>query len=244
MNNILIVGGTSDISVEIVKKINFESNIHLFCRNKKKFDSIYKSSEFNNKKIFPHYIDISYLESIEEFSFHDFNQFDKFIFLNGIDIIKPNKLLSINEIVNSFNVNIISTFLIISKLFKYNKVKKNSSFVFLSSISGNNIGPKGHSIYSTTKSAMNGMIKSLSNEYSKRNIRFNSIAPGLIKTKNLFNKNSAILDKSSLISYEKQYPLGFGDISDVVELVFYLLNSKSKWITGQTFVVDGGFTLN
>ena len=40
------------------------------------------------------------------------------------------ELLSINEIVNSFNVNIISTFLIISKLFKYNKVKKNSSFVF------------------------------------------------------------------------------------------------------------------
>ncbi len=42
---------------------------------------------------------------------------------------------------------------------------------------------------------------------------------------------------------ETMYPLGLGEPEDIANIVTFLLSDKSRWITGQNIVVDGGRTL-
>jgi NAD(P)-dependent dehydrogenase (short-subunit alcohol dehydrogenase family) len=43
---------------------------------------------------------------------------------------------------------------------------------------------------------------------------------------------------------ERDYPLGIGEATDIVNVVEFLISEKSRWITGQQIVVDGGRTVN
>ena len=85
---------------------------------------------------------------------------------------------------------------------------------------------------------------SLANENSKRGIRFNAIAPGLIQTKNLHDENTRIISNEDYDRYSMKYPLGLGKTNSVISLINFLISDESKWLTGQTIVLDGGFTIN
>ena len=110
----------------------------------------------------------------------------------------------------------------------------------ISSISGISKGTQGHVLYSSSKAALLGLVKSLSLELSKRKIRINCISPGLIETDSLFNKNNHILTEQQKNEYFKKYPLGIGDINSINGTIKFLLGDSSSWITGQNFIVDGG----
>ena len=49
--------------------------------------------------------------------------------------------------------------------------------------------------------------------------------------------------KEELENYEKNYPLGYGDPIDVANSIVFLLSARSRWITGQNIILDGGLTL-
>jgi NAD(P)-dependent dehydrogenase (short-subunit alcohol dehydrogenase family) len=48
------------------------------------------------------------------------------------------------------------------------------------------------------------------------------------------------MTSESVIAYERMHPLGFGEIEDVAQAIYYLMGAK--WVTGTTLVVDGGFS--
>lgn len=99
-------------------------------------------------------------------------------------------------------------------------------------------GYKGVGAYSATKAALDGFTRSLSKEVGSIGIRVNSIAPGFMETE----MTSELTDqqKGRII---RQTPLGrLGTVEDVSSVVRFLLSEQSKFITGQTFVVDGGLT--
>ena len=45
-------------------------------------------------------------------------------------------------------------------------------------------------------------------------------------------------------NFKDTYPLGTGKVEDASEIIRYLLSNKSKWVTGQQIIVDGGKTIN
>jgi len=97
---------------------------------------------------------------------------------------------------------------------------------------------KGVSAYAATKGAILSLTRQLAVEYGDHQIRVNSISPGSILTP------LALANNKSLDYISQNTPLGvIGDPMDVAELVGFLADSKSKWITGQNFVVDGGITV-
>ena len=98
-------------------------------------------------------------------------------------------------------------------------------------------------MYSTTKSAISGLVKSFSIELSKKNIRVNAILPGLIQTENLFNKNEQLQTAKEFEVYQSRYPLGLGKPKNINDLIDFLISDKSSWITGQNIIIDGGHTL-
>jgi NAD(P)-dependent dehydrogenase (short-subunit alcohol dehydrogenase family) len=234
MNRILIIAASSDLSksyIEYIKneKLNIDVMVRDSCRIDKQFlpmiDKIYE-------------FDLNDIESLNRFSSN--SKYSQIIFFQGIDIIKPFQLYIIDDISQTFNVNVLSIISLLNILISKKYLLKEASIVIISSISGITKGTPGHVLYSSSKAALIGLVKSLSLELSRRSIRINCISPGLIQTKSLFAKNNQILSNEEKLAYETKYPLGFGKIDSLNGTIKFLLGTSSKWITGQNLIVDGG----
>lgn len=94
----------------------------------------------------------------------------------------PMAFISEEILLDVLRINTISPILITQKLLKRRKLAKSASIVFTSSISGNSVGVLGNTIYSTTKAAVNGFVKNAALELAPKNIRVNTVCPGMIDT--------------------------------------------------------------
>lgn len=116
-----------------------------------------------------------------------------------------------------------------------------SSIVLLSSASAI-VGEKAVVGYSATKGAINSIVKSTAVELASRKIRVNSVVPGIVETE----MSKGISASMSVEQYEEiknKHLLGIGQPEDVAQSVVFLLSSASRWITGTSLVVDGGYSL-
>jgi 3-oxoacyl-[acyl-carrier protein] reductase len=115
--------------------------------------------------------------------------------------------------------------------------KDRGAIVQMSSVSGLRGNP-GQANYGATKAGLIAMSQSLAREVGRFNIRVNVVAPGLIETEmtNIVPEK----DKAKMI---KNIPLRrLGVPADVAALTAFLISDEAAYITGQTFVVDGGLT--
>ncbi|MFP6655336.1 MAG: SDR family oxidoreductase [Myxococcota bacterium] len=91
-------------------------------------------------------------------------------------------------------------------------------------------------VYDITKSALMHMTKQLAAELAPH-VRVNAIAPGLVKTD--FAK--ALWQDGKGEAYAKSLPLErLGEVEDVAGAALFLVAESSRWVTGQTWVLDGG----
>ena len=120
--------------------------------------------------------------------------------------------------------------------------KRDASIVLISSVMSI-LGQPGKVGYCSSKSATLGLVKSSALELAKKKIRINAISPGVVltpMTKALFNQ----LSSENIGSIENMHPLGLGDVSQIYPLVMFLLSDKSTWITGQNYIIDGGYSIH
>lgn len=163
-----------------------------------------------------------------------------FIHCAGFLKMLPLKSISKAAIQETININFTSAALLVKALIsrKINKAGLQNA-VFISS-TASIMGAKAFNIYSGTKAALDAMMRSLAVELAPA-VRLNSVLPGGIQTKmtdTMFN------DPELLQRMAKDYPLGLGQPHDIFEMVSFLISDKSRWITGQQFVVDGGRSIN
>ena len=111
--------------------------------------------------------------------------------------------------------------------------------VLMSSVAGLR-GQVGMSAYSTTKAAIDGLVRSAALELAPKAIRVNSIAAGGVKTE-MHERITGKLDAASNDAYAARHPLGLGDPDDVVGLGLFLISDLGRWMTGATIVMDGGY---
>lgn len=162
----------------------------------------------------------------------------------GIAPVLSIKVVRERTIIPAFQTSIFAS-LMLAKGFCQKGVKDescSSSLVFMSSVSGLT-GTFGLSVYSASKAAVDGAVRSLAVELAGRQIRVNSIAAGMVQTE-MHNTITKEMTQERLKERERQHPLGFGEPSDVALAAAYLLSDASKWITGTTMIVDGGFSIN
>jgi len=95
--------------------------------------------------------------------------------------------------------------------------------------------------YSPAKAGLNMLTKALAVESAKYGIAVNGIAPGFIMT-----KLSARYSDSDMAAFLRKIPLGrLGRVDDITPLMLFLADEeKSGFITGQTFVIDGGQSID
>ncbi|OGO52081.1 MAG: short-chain dehydrogenase [Chloroflexi bacterium RBG_16_68_14] len=96
--------------------------------------------------------------------------------------------------------------------------------------------------YTASKGAVLSLTRSLAVQLGPHNIRANAICPGPILTpmlESLFPNEEERLKRLNRIPMRR-----FGQAEDVVYAALYLASDESSWVTGSTFVVDGGISVN
>ncbi len=159
---------------------------------------------------------------------------------SGSELVKPLSITKAKDLYKSIS-NASAVALSIGRAAASKKLfEDNSSIVFMSSISSK-YGTEGMSVYSSSKGCIDSMVKSMAIELIKRKIRFNSINAGAVNTP-MHKKLLTNMSPESILNYEKKHPLGFGSPDDISNLVIFLLSDASKWITGTSIVIDGGYS--
>lgn len=121
---------------------------------------------------------------------------------------------------------------------KRNNMGRGSSIVFLSSAAAR-AKLAGLSAYGGAKAAIQAAAVSLSRELAPQGVRVNAVAPAMVRTP-MAEQYFAMLSPDALDQAQAAYPLGLGAPEDVAQAIAFLLSDASKWITGQTLVLDGG----
>lgn len=95
----------------------------------------------------------------------------------------------------------------------------------------------GQANYASAKAGVQAMMRVLSRECARRNIRANAIAPGVIDT-----SMAATIPESVRQEMMKNIPLGrFGETSEVANVILFLCSPLASYITGQTIEINGGW---
>ena len=167
-----------------------------------------------------------------------FGRLDILVNNAGVYEFAPLEQITEEHFHKQFNLNVLGLLLTTQEAVKH-LGPDGGSIINLGSVAGVS-PPPGAAVYSATKAAVDAVTKSLARELGPRKIRVNSINPGMIETEGVHAAGFAESDFRKLV--EAQTPLGrIGQPPEVATVATFLASADSGWITGETFLVSGGF---
>lgn len=238
MNKVAIVtGGASGIGLSIAEKL-LKNNYQVIISYNSSTDSARSLLEkYENLDIFQ--IDLSNPEntqSLIDFAFSKYHKIDLLVNNAGVDLVKMINDTTFDDFDYIMKVNLYSPYFLARGVAKHMIDAKYGNIINISSILGIT-GGSCESAYSISKAGLDGLTKSLAQEFGPSNIRVNSIAPGLIDTK--MNSNLTTAEINNLVM---DFPISrIGTPDDVADLVLYL--EHAGYVTGQVIQVNGGWNI-
>lgn len=155
----------------------------------------------------------------------------------GVYDFKPLDQITEEHFHKQFDLNVIGLILATQEAAKH--FNSSGSVINISSVVATSPAPGG-AVYSATKAAVDAVTKSLAKELGPRNIRVNSLNPGMIETEGLHA--AGIKDSDFEKQIAAQTPLGrIGQPHEIATVASFLASADSGWVTGETFHVAGGF---
>jgi len=214
----LITGSTGGIGKSLVSSL--QENVNVISPTRKELDLSSNSS-----------ID-DYISSLDV-------PIDIIVNCAGIHKAGNCEDLTVHDFQNILQINLIAPFQIISGLVKDMKERKYGRILNISSI-WSIVSKEKRSIYSASKSGLDGLTRTLALELAPFNILVNSIAPGYVNTDMIQQYNS----KKELEKIKEIIPLKrFAESDEIAELVKFLSSEKNSYITGQIIPIDGGYII-
>jgi len=237
-NIILIIGASSDIGVDLIKNIDEECLILAHYNNSD--EKLLELSKTLNNKIIMLKADLSSEDEIFSMLDNVENNYgipNKIIHLAApkFENIRFKDIFWIN-FQNEIDISLKSLMIILNRFLpKLAKQKKGKVVVMLSSVVIN-IPPKALTQYTTVKYALLGLVKSLANEYSDKNIQINAISPSMVETKFLDNINEKLVELSAYNHPLKRNAI----VKDVTPIIKLLISKESDYINGANIPITGG----
>jgi|ETNmetMinimDraft_11_1059920.scaffolds.fasta_scaffold84582_1 3-oxoacyl-[acyl-carrier protein] reductase len=196
--------------------------------NKKSSRKIYMHLDYNNKGSIQNFL--NNLKKIKKID----------ILINNAGINQLSYIHEIDEkyLEEIYKVNLRGPIIMTKQISKIMIKNKNGKIINISSIFGI-VGKSGRSLYSVTKFGLIGLTKSSALDLAKHNILVNSVSPGVINA----GLTKKILNSKELKKIKGEIPLNkLGEPSSVSYLICFLCSNLNTYITGQNFVIDGGYT--
>ena len=226
MKNYLVIGGSSGIGKEISELLSIENIVFSTSRN-----------ELNESNENIRHIKYDVLEDELDPGLLP-NQIDGFVYCPGTINLRPFRSLKLETFRSDLELNLIGAIKTLQIILTRLQQSPSSSIIFYSTVAVKT-GMPFHSSVSSSKSALEGLTKSLAAEFAPK-IRVNCIAPSIVNTP-LANKFLNTEDKIEKAA--ARHPLNkIGTAKEIAQLTQYLLDDKSKWITGQIINIDGGIS--
>ena len=226
MKNYLVVGGSSGIGKEITEILSIENMVFSTSRN-----------DLNGTKGNIRQIKYNVLEDELDTELLP-DQIDGFVYCPGTINLRPFRSLKLETFRSDLELNLIGAIKTLQVILSKLQQSPSASIIFYSTVAVKT-GMPFHSSVSSSKSALEGLTRSLAAEFAPK-IRVNCIAPSIVNTP-LANKFLNTEDKIEKAA--ARHPLNkIGTAKEIAQLTQYLLDDKSKWITGQIINIDGGIS--
>jgi NAD(P)-dependent dehydrogenase (short-subunit alcohol dehydrogenase family) len=238
---ILITGASSGIGKETaIECSKLGANVIITGRNEERLIETFNLLVGNNHKFYQ--LDLNSEDKIQDF-LNSLPKLDGIAHSAGILESIPFSFTNSEKLAKIMKVNFEMPFTMTQSLIKTKKINKQSSIVFVSSLSGISTIASGISAYSASKGAICASVRVMAFELASKNIRVNSVCPGMVKTEMNIENNS--LSEEQLKEDElRNYPLGYGTPIQVAQTIVFLLSNASSWITGTNMVIDGGASIH
>lgn len=144
----------------------------------------------------------------------------------------------------AFDLNVKSMYHTINAALPGMLARGHGSIINMSSACSSIIGAPNRFIYGTTKAAVQGITKSVAVDYITQGIRCNAICPGTVESPSLHDRLHATGDyDAAMKAFIARQPMGrIATAEEIAALVVYLASDESGFTTGQSHVIDGGWS--
>jgi len=223
--NILVVGGSSGIGLELVKQLASDNQLFVLGRNQAPLAGLDV-----------HFISHDVTDGTDLDSSTLPERLDGFVYCPGSINLRPFKGIKPEVFQQDMEVNAFGAVRTLQKIAPLLMNSPEASIVFFSTVAVQT-GMPFHSSIAMAKGALEGLTRSLAAEWAPK-VRVNSIALSLVDTPLAakFTNNADKLEKANA-----RHPLGrMGSAADAAQMTVFLLSEKSSWMTGQILHLDGG----
>ncbi|MBY0164087.1 SDR family oxidoreductase [Paenibacillus lautus] len=153
----------------------------------------------------------------------------------GIMTTKPIAAMTEEDFDQQFAINVKGTYFAIQQAFRH--MNSGGRIINFSTSVAGQMFPT-YSVYAGTKGAVEQFTRQLAKEFGPKGITINAVAPGPINTE-LFTVGKSEEQIAGIVNMNAFGRLGEPD--DIAGVVLFLASEESKWVTGQTLRVNGGF---
>lgn len=145
----------------------------------------------------------------------------------------------------SFDLNVGSMYRMCHAFLPAMLNRKKGVVINMASVVSSIKGAPNRCAYGATKGAVIGLTKAIAADYVGSNIRCNAICPGTIDTPSLADRIAAQGDAEKVrAAFVARQPMGrLGQPNEIAAMALYLASDESAFVTGQTFVIDGGWSM-
>jgi NAD(P)-dependent dehydrogenase (short-subunit alcohol dehydrogenase family) len=227
MKNILIVGASKGVGLELAKLATTQANVYTASRT--------YTPELS--ALSTQYITLDIRENMTTQLDGLPDELHGVIYCPGSIHLKPFNRLTPTDFMADFEQNVLGAVKVIQAVLPRLKKANGAGIVLFSTVAAK-VGMPFHASIAASKAAIEGLTKSLAAEYAGANIRVNAIAPSLTDT----SLASGLLNTpEKREASAKRHPLNMiGNPADMAALAWFLVSEEAKFMTGQIVGVDGG----
>jgi 3-oxoacyl-[acyl-carrier protein] reductase len=234
----LITGATSAIGVEVARRRSSTDRLLLHGRDTQALNAlaaelraVTEVRTWCRDLASPEGLHAEFLQLLESANI----QVERVVHAAGHLKILPFRSLALADTMAIFNVNVFSIVEILRVLARKPNREHLNSVVLLSAFFSK-FGDKGNAVYSSSKGALNSLVKGLAVEFPQT--RYNSLILGAVRTR----MTEHLFSQGENTQRFSRYLLGTGHPSDVADAVDFLLKD-GLWMTGQEMFLDGGASI-